>query len=64
MTHQALIQLLQRLRPRNNYHMKREPFLVGAIVGVGIFYILKKLAPKKRSTKKVTQTNTHPGDKV
>ncbi len=44
--------------------MKREPFLIGAIAGIAIFYFLKKLTPRKRNTKQVKKTNTSPGDKV
>jgi hypothetical protein len=44
--------------------MKREPFLLGALAGIGIFYILKKFSPKKRSKKTVQQTHSNSGDKV
>ncbi len=64
MMHQAPTQLMQKQRLRNNYLMKREPFLIGAIAGVAIFYFLKKLTPRKRSSKQVKKTNTSPGDKV
>lgn len=44
--------------------MKREPFLLGALAGIGIFYILKKISPRKRVKKAVQKTHSNSGDKV
>lgn len=48
--------------------MKKEPFLLGAMAGVVIFYILKKISPKKRTNKVSKTTKSHiqqpPGGKI
>jgi hypothetical protein len=31
--------------------MKQQPFLLGAAMGIGIFYILKQITPKKPQPK-------------
>lgn len=44
--------------------MKKQPFLWGVVAGIGIFYFLKKVSPKKRNNKKQTQIKKKVGEKI